>query len=304
MTTELPDRTSAASAPPESLYRKDLRPRQVQMIAIGGAIGTGLFMGAGGRLAGAGPALVGVYAVCGFFGFLILRALGELVVHRPTSGSFVSYAREFFGERTAFVAGWLYWLNWATTAVVDVTAVALYMNFFGRYWAPIASVDQWVWALAAIVVVLALNLLSVKVFGELEFWFALLKVGTLAVFLVVGTYFVVFGEPIDGQEPGFGLIEANGAGCPTGCCRRSSSSRASSSPTPPSNSSAPPRVRSRNRRRSSRAPSTRSSSASSCSTSARSCCSRCCCRSTSTRRASARSSRSSPTSGSRASTRS
>ncbi|WP_432542542.1 amino acid permease [Kineococcus sp. SYSU DK002] len=217
MTTQVPPNPAGTTtAPPESLYRKELRPRQIQMIAIGGAIGTGLFMGAGGRLAGAGPALVGVYAVCGFFGFLILRALGELVVHRPTSGSFVSYAREFFGERTAFVAGWLYWLNWATTAVVDVTAVALYMNFFGRYWAPIAAVDQWVWALAAIVVVLALNLLSVKVFGELEFWFALLKVLTLAAFLVVGTCFVVLGEPVDGQRPGFGLIEANGGWLPNG----------------------------------------------------------------------------------------
>ena len=121
-------------------YHKGLKPRQIQMIAIGGAIGTGLFMGAGGRLASAGPALVISYAVCGFFAFLILRALGELVMHRPSSGSFVSYAREFFGEKAAFVTGWLYWLNWAMTAIVDITAVALYMNFFGKYWAPIADV--------------------------------------------------------------------------------------------------------------------------------------------------------------------
>ena len=86
-------------------YHKTLRPRQIQMIAIGGAIGTGLFMGAGGRLATSGPALVLVYAVCGFFAFLILRALGELVLHRPSSGSFVSYAREFFGEKLAFASG-------------------------------------------------------------------------------------------------------------------------------------------------------------------------------------------------------
>ena len=86
------------------------------MIAIGGAIGTGLFLGAGGRLAPAGPALVFAYALCGFFAFLVLRALGELVMHRPSSGSFVSYAREFFGEKAAFTAGWLYWLNWAMTA--------------------------------------------------------------------------------------------------------------------------------------------------------------------------------------------
>jgi len=106
-------------------YAKGLKPRQVQMIAIGGAIGTGLFLGAGGRLQTAGPALALVYLVCGVFSYLILRALGELVMHRPTSGSFVSYAREFLGERASFVAGWLYFLNWAMVGIADITAVAL-----------------------------------------------------------------------------------------------------------------------------------------------------------------------------------
>ncbi|WP_219729669.1 amino acid permease [Pseudarthrobacter sp. NBSH8] len=197
-------------------YHKGLKPRQVQMIAIGGAIGTGLFMGAGGRLAAAGPALILSYAVCGFFAFLILRALGELVMHRPSSGSFVSYAREFFGEKAAFVTGWLYWLNWAMTAIVDITAVALYMNFFKKYWAPIAEVPQWTWALGALVLVLGLNLVSVKVFGEMEFWFALIKVVALVTFLVVGIYFVIFGTPVDGQEVGFTLIADNGGMFPNG----------------------------------------------------------------------------------------
>jgi L-asparagine permease len=197
-------------------YRKALGPRQIQMIAIGGAIGTGLFMGAGGRLQQAGPALVLVYALCGFFAFLILRALGELVMHRPTSGSFVSYSREFFGEKMAFAAGWLYWMNWAMTAVVDVTAVALYMNFFKKYWAPLGNVDQWVFALAAVVLVLGLNLVSVKVFGELEFWFALIKVVALAAFLGFGIYFVLFGTPIEGHSSGFSMITDNGGLFPNG----------------------------------------------------------------------------------------
>ncbi|RDV08713.1 amino acid permease, partial [Arthrobacter sp. RT-1] len=174
-------------------YHKNLKPRQIQMIAIGGAIGTGLFLGAGGRLNAAGPSLVIAYAVCGFFAFLILRALGELVLHRPSSGSFVSYAREFFGEKAAFVSGWFYWINWATTTIVDITAAALYMNFFGNYIPWMAAVPQWAWALIALVVVLALNLVSVKVFGEMEFWFALIKVAALVIFLIVGTYFVIFG---------------------------------------------------------------------------------------------------------------
>lgn len=120
----------------EQGYHKTLKPRQIQMIAIGGAIGTGLFMGAGARLNGSGPALILVYAVCGFFGFLILRALGELVLHRPSSGSFVSYAREFYGEKMAYAAGWLYFLNWAMTSIVDVTAAALYVRFWAPYWPP------------------------------------------------------------------------------------------------------------------------------------------------------------------------
>src|SRR6201992_1856876 len=123
-------------------YEKSLGNRQVTMIAIGGAIGTGLFLGAGGRLQSAGPALAVVYLVCGIFGFLILRALGELVMHRQTSGSFVSYAREFMGERGSFVAGWMYYLNWAMTGIVDITAVALYM----KYWQSFAAVPQWAFA--------------------------------------------------------------------------------------------------------------------------------------------------------------
>ena len=128
-------------------YHKGLKPRQLQMIAIGGAIGTGLFLGAGGRLASAGPGLFLVYGVCGFFVFLILRALGELVLHRPSSGSFVSYAREFFGEKAAFAVGWLYFLNWAMTSIVDITAIATYLHF----WKGFDVVPQWALALIALV---------------------------------------------------------------------------------------------------------------------------------------------------------
>nr|WP_183653479.1 amino acid permease [Brucella daejeonensis] len=191
-------------------YHKALKPRQIQMIAIGGAIGTGLFLGAGGRLVLAGPALVFVYALCGFFAFLVLRALGELIMHRPSSGSFVSYAREFYGEKLAFAAGWMYWLNWAMTSVADVTAVALYMNFFKHYVPWLQGVDQWVFALTALFIVLSMNLMSVKVFGEMEFWFSLVKVLSLLIFLALGIYFVVSGTPIDGHVPGFGLVHESG----------------------------------------------------------------------------------------------
>lgn len=197
-------------------YHKGLKPRQIQMIAIGGAIGTGLFMGAGGRLASAGPGLLIIYAICGFFAFLVLRALGELVLHRPSSGSFVSYAREFFGEKAAFCVGWLNWMFWAMTSMVDVTAAALYMNFFKKYFEPIAYVPQWVFALGALIIVLALNLLSVKVFGEMEFWFALIKVAALVAFLGIGVYFILFGTPVEGYTVGFSVIDDNGGWFPNG----------------------------------------------------------------------------------------
>lgn len=218
-----PSATSIRQAPPthgvlhaeDAGYHKGLKSRQIQMIAIGGAIGTGLFLGAGGRLATAGPSLFIAYALCGIFAFLILRAMGELVLHRPSSGSFVSYAREFFGEKAAFTSGWLYWILWVTSTIADTTAVALYMNFFGEYVDWIAAVPQWAWASIALLAVLALNLISVKVFGELEFWFALIKVGALVAFLAVGVYFVVFGSPT-GAPTGFSVIADNGGIFPNG----------------------------------------------------------------------------------------
>lgn len=196
----------------EAGYSKQLKSRHVQMIAMGGAIGTGLFLGAGGRLQIAGPALALVYLVCGVFAFLIMRALGELVMHRPTSGSFVSYAREFMGERASFVAGWMYYVVWATTGIVDITAVAIYM----KYWAAFSDVPQWVFALGALGIVSVMNMIGVKVFGEMEFWFSLVKVGALSVFLIVGTVFLASGHPVGGHLPGLHLIAENGGIFPHG----------------------------------------------------------------------------------------
>ncbi|MFI6866342.1 amino acid permease [Nocardia sp. NPDC050406] len=196
----------------DSGYHKSLKPRQLQMIAIGGAIGTGLFLGAGGRLHSAGPSLFLVYLVCGIFVFFILRALGELVLHRPSSGSFVSYAREFFGEKAAFVAGWMYFLNWSMTGIVDTTAIATYLH----YWGPFQPIAQWILALGALVIVLGINLASVKWFGEMEFWAAMIKVAALLTFLIVGTIFFAGRFDVAGQDTGFGMVSEAGGWFPTG----------------------------------------------------------------------------------------
>ncbi|MEU3064898.1 amino acid permease [Streptomyces subrutilus] len=215
------DRTLAGAPAPASTphvdagdegYSKDLKPRHINMIAIGGAIGTGLFLGAGGRLAGAGPSLAIAYAVCGVFAFFVVRALGELVLYRPSSGAFVSYAREFMGEKGAYTAGWLYFLNWSTTTVADITAAATYAHF----WSLFTDVPQWVLAFIALAVVLTANLISVKYFGEMEFWFSLVKVTALVVFLAVGIWLVATGHPIDGHTPGLSSVTDSGGLFPVG----------------------------------------------------------------------------------------
>jgi L-asparagine permease len=203
---------TGASDDEDTGYRKSLSHRQIQMIGIGGAIGTGLFLGAGGRLASAGPVLAIVYAFCGVFAFFILRALGELVMHRPNSGSFVSYAREFFGEKAAFIVGWVYSVSWALTAIVDITAVATYLH----YWPDLRSVPQWLLALTALLIVTCANLVSVRLFGELEFWFALVKVVAIAVFLIVGTVILAAGFPVDGHDAGASVVAEHGGILPNG----------------------------------------------------------------------------------------
>lgn len=203
---------SSALTREDAGYHKSLSPRQLQMIAIGGAIGTGLFLGAGGRLASAGPGLFVVYGVCGVFVFFILRAMGELVLHRPTTGSFVSYAREFLGEKAAYVAGWMYFLNWSVTTIVDSTAIAV----FFRFWGVFRDVPQWLIALIALGIVLAMNLVSVSLFGEFEFWAALVKVVALVTFLVAGTIFLAGRYSVDGHPTGFSVMANNGGLFPVG----------------------------------------------------------------------------------------
>ena len=191
-------------------YTKALGNRQVQMIAIGGAIGVGLFLGAGGRLHEAGPSLVLSYALCGIAAYFVMRALGELVLHQPSSGSFVTYARKFIGPWAGFVSGWMYWLNWAMTGIAEITAVAIYVH----KWLP--DVPQWITALVALGVLMAVNLLSVKLFGELEFWFSVVKVLAIIVFLVTAVGLVFTGANIGGTTAGVHNLTGHGGFFPAG----------------------------------------------------------------------------------------
>ncbi|MDP9885604.1 L-asparagine permease [Sinomonas atrocyanea] len=181
---------SAPAAVSAEGYQKSLTRRHVQMIAMGGAIGVGLFMGAGGRLASTGPALIFSYAIAGAIAYLLMRALGELVMYRQTSGSFVSYAGEMFGPKGAYLSGWMYFVNWAMTGIAELLAIGLYFQYF------FPNVPVEISALCALALLVAVNLLSVRAFGEFEFWASVLKVTAITLFLVAGTVMVVLNTQI------------------------------------------------------------------------------------------------------------
>lgn len=168
-------------------YKRGLGTRQIQMIAIGGTIGTGLFLGAGTAISQAGPSLIIWYAVAGIVLFFVMRALGELLTHRPVSGSFAEHAREFLGPFWGYATAWTYWIMWVTTGMAEITAAGTYV----KYWFP--GVAQWQTALVSLVVLSAINLISVKAFGELEFWFALIKVVAIVAMILVGLGVLIIG---------------------------------------------------------------------------------------------------------------
>ncbi|MGY0063688.1 amino acid permease [Streptomyces sp. LZ34] len=188
--------TIASPSQDQHHYRRDLGSRQLQMIAIGGAIGVGLFLGAGARLQQIGPALILSYLVCGLAAFFVMRALGELAMYRTDSGSFVSYAREFVGPWAGFVSGWMFWFNWAVGGVAELTAIGIYVH----KWLP--NMPQWITAVVALAVLFLVNLVSVKLFGELEFWFSIIKIVAILMFLGVGLWLVVSGAHVDGHQAG------------------------------------------------------------------------------------------------------
>ncbi|MDP7701771.1 MULTISPECIES: amino acid permease [unclassified Mycobacterium] len=163
---------------------RDLSNRQIQLIAIGGAIGTGLFMGSGRTITQAGPAVVVVYAVIGFFVFFVLRAMGELLLSNLNYKSFVDFAADLLGPAAGFFVGWSYWFAWVVTGIAEIVAIVGY----SQYWWP--DLPDWIPALVTVTLVLAFNLFSVRNFGEIEFWFSLVKIAAIVGLIVVGIVLV------------------------------------------------------------------------------------------------------------------
>lgn len=188
-----------------------LKNRHLSMIAIGGVIGAGLFVGSSAGIAAAGPAILISYAMVGLMVVLVMRMLGEMAAARPSSGSFSAYADQALGRWAGFSIGWLYWFFWVVVLAVEATAGAAILE----NWIP--GVPQWAWALIVMVVLTATNLVSVGSYGEFEFWFAGIKVVAIAAFVVVG-FLAVFGLLPGSDNPGSGLAQLtdNGGFFPEG----------------------------------------------------------------------------------------
>ncbi len=178
----------------ETGLQQHLTSAQMVMIAIGGAVGTGLFMGSAFAIGFAGPAVLISYAIGAFIALLLIGALGEMTVAHPTSGSFGAYAEYYLGPMAGFVLRYAYWAALVLAVGMEVTAVGIYM----AYWFP--DVPQWIWVAVFSAVLVGINLRSVKVYGAAEYTFSAIKVAAIVAFVLIGAY-VVFGT----HTPGIGL---------------------------------------------------------------------------------------------------
>ncbi|MFM2481142.1 amino acid permease [Celerinatantimonas sp. YJH-8] len=166
---------------------RGLKNRHIQLIALGGAIGTGLFLGIAQTIEMAGPSVLLGYAIAGFIAFLIMRQLGEMVVEEPVAGSFSYFAYKYWGNLAGFISGWNYWVLYVLVSMAELTAVGIYI----QYWFP--GIPTWISALAFFLVINVINMLHVKLFGELEFWFAIIKVVAIIGMIVFGAYLLLSG---------------------------------------------------------------------------------------------------------------
>ncbi len=202
--------------PPARKLERGLQNRHIQLIALGGAIGTGLFLGIGPAAVLAGPSVILGYAVAGLIAFFIMRQLGEMVVEEPVSGSFSHFAYKYWGTFAGFASGWNYWVLYILVSMSELTAIGIYVQF----WWP--EIPLWASSLFFFLTINALNLSSVKVYGEAEFWFSIVKVVAIIAMIIFGGYLLISGNggtqaSISNlwNDGGFfpkGLLESNGAG--------------------------------------------------------------------------------------------
>ncbi|ENU30170.1 amino acid permease [Acinetobacter sp. NIPH 1852] len=185
-----------------------LSNRHIQLIALGGAIGTGLFLGISQSIKLAGPSVILGYAIAGLIAFLMMRQLGEMVVQEPVSGSFSHFANKYWGSFAGFMSGWNYWVLNILVCMAELTAIGLYI----QYWWP--EIPTWASALAFFLLINGINLLHVKLFGEMEFWFSIVKILAILAMIGFGSYLLATGTA--GPQAGISNLWALGGFFPFG----------------------------------------------------------------------------------------
>ncbi len=186
--------------------QKGLTPRHIMFIALGSAIGTGLFLGSASAIKLAGPSVIFAYILAGMAVFMVMRALGEMVLRKPLPGSFGGYASHYINPLFGFITGWTWVIAMVLVCIADVVAFSMYMQF----WVPAGTVSPWIWSLGIALMIGGLNLCAVKMFGELEFWLSLTKVLAICAMIIGGAIIIVFGytSMVDGvmvKQPGTGI---------------------------------------------------------------------------------------------------
>ena len=187
--------------------KRAMSTRHLVMLSLGGAIGTGLFLGSGEVIAQTGPvAAIIAYILGGLIAYMVMLCLGELAVHMPVAGSFGAYAQKYIGPGTGYMISWVYWLTWTATLGTEFTAAALLM----QEWFP--HISMWIWTIIFAITIFALNLSSTRIFAESEFWLALVKVVTVVAFIILGLLAIFSLIPFHGAEsaPLFHNLTAQG----------------------------------------------------------------------------------------------
>ncbi|MFP1758154.1 proline-specific permease ProY [Lonsdalea quercina] len=188
----------------ESKLKRGLSARHIRFIALGSAIGTGLFYGSASAIQMAGPSVLLAYLIGGVAAYIIMRALGEMSVNDPQASSFSRYARDYLGPMAGYITGWTYCFEMLIVAIADVTAFGIYMGV----WFP--AVPHWVWVLSVVLIIGAINLMNVKVFGELEFWLSFFKVATIILMIAAGIGIIIWGIGNGGEPTGIHNLWTNG----------------------------------------------------------------------------------------------
>ncbi len=190
--------------------QRGLGARQMRMIALGGTIGVGLFMGATSTIKWTGPSVIFAYLIAGLFLFLVMRAMGEMVYLHPTSGSFANFASDYINPVAGYLTAWSNIFQWVVVGMSEVIAVGEYMN----YWFP--DLPQWIPGIIVVLLLAGANLVSVKAFGEFEFWFAMIKVVTIILMIIAGFGLIFFGLGNGGEAIGLSNLWSHGGFMPNG----------------------------------------------------------------------------------------